>query len=192
MSPLLDAEAIYLAGAYAVQQARKAKAAALAAARAVKAAAARAARAVTKAVKTVARVAVTVGKAAYKVAGIQNIVSCVTDPSVAGCVQAGISLAMDVSVVANGGTDAAAVVGEEALEEGVVGAGEAAAEGAAEEGSAATEAGSTAPAAGDGVRFSLLSSWLSARCRVLSTMALTRTNRESGERSWGRLSCGGP
>ncbi|HET9173514.1 MAG TPA: RHS repeat-associated core domain-containing protein [Actinospica sp.] len=126
-------EALYLARAYAVQQARKAAAAALAAARALKKAAERAARAVVKAAKTVARAAVAVGEVAYKVTGIQSIVSCVTNPSVAGCVQAGISLVMDASLVATGGADAGAVAVEEAVTESTVAIGET----AAEEGAAA-------------------------------------------------------
>ena len=129
------AEAEYLAGAYAVQQARKAKAAALAAARAVKKAADRAGRAIAKAAKVVGRAAVAVGKVAYKVSGIQSMVSCATNPSVASCVQAGISLAMDVSMVATGGADAGAAVAEQAIAKTVEGAGEEAVESAAEEAS---------------------------------------------------------
>ena len=151
------AEAEYLAGAYAVQQARKARAAALAAARALKKAAARVSRAVAKAAKTVARAAVTVGKVVYKASGVQSIVSCATDPSVASCVEAGVSIVMDATVIATGGADAGAVAGLEAVEGSVVGAGEAAAEeaaeGAAEEGVAEAGEGASEAEASSGSKF---------------------------------------
>jgi hypothetical protein len=79
----------------------------------------------------VGRVATVVGKGIYKATGIQSMVSCATNPSVASCVEAGVSLVLDVSVIATAGTDSGAVVGAEALEEGAVGAGEAAAQAAA-------------------------------------------------------------
>jgi hypothetical protein len=112
------AEAESLAAAYAQQQARKAAAAARAAARALKrAAAARAARAVTKAAKTVARVAVTVGKVAYKLSGAQAIVSCVTNPNVTDCVEAGIAIVADASIIATGEADIGVVGAEAAVED---------------------------------------------------------------------------
>jgi len=117
-----QSEAEHLAEAYAVQQARKAAAAALAAARAVKRAAERAARALKKAAKAVAHVAVDVGKAAYKYSGAQSVVSCVTNPNVSSCVQAGLAVAMVVATVATGGgaavADAAVDVAADAAEEG--------------------------------------------------------------------------
>jgi hypothetical protein len=126
-------EAKNLASAYAAQQLRKAKAAALAAARALKKAAAKVGRAATKVAKVVGKVAVAAGKIAYQASGIQSIVSCVTDPTLSGCVQAAISVVQDASIVATGGADAGAVVAEEIAEESVVGAGEAVAEDATED-----------------------------------------------------------
>ena len=131
-------------GLYAIQQARKAAAAALAAARAAKRAAARAARAVAKAAKVVARAAVKVGKVAYKVSGVQSVVSCATHPTLAGCVQAGIAIVGDASLVATGGADAGAVV---AGEEFAASASEEVAEGVA--GTSAEGAGGSAAEAGE-------------------------------------------
>lgn len=141
-------EAKSLAGAYAAQQLRKAKEAALAAARALKKAAAKVGRAVTKVAKTVAKVAVAAGKIAYQASGIQSIVSCVTDPTLSGCVQAAISVVQDASIVATGGADAGAVVAEEIAEEGAVDAGEAVAEDATED-AVAEGAESTAKEGGE-------------------------------------------
>jgi hypothetical protein len=102
-----QSEAISLAGAYARQQARKAAALARAAARAVK----KAAKAVTH---TVARAAVVVAKAAYKYSGAQDVVSCVTDPTLSSCVKAAATVAL---VVATGGEGEIEVAAVDAAEE---------------------------------------------------------------------------
>lgn len=124
----LQAYAVSLAGAYALQQARKARAAALAAARAVKKAALRVGRAARSAVKAVGRVAATVGKAAYKLSGIPQMVACATKHDTGDCVEAGIAIVTDVSLVATGGADLGVVGAEAAVEEGIADAGAAALE----------------------------------------------------------------
>ena len=153
MANSYQAEAVYLAGAYAVQQARKAAAEALAAARAVKRAAERAARAVRKAVKVVARVAVTVGKAAYKLSGAQAVVSCATKHDATDCVEAGIAIVTDASIIATGGADIGVVGAEAVAEEGVVDAG--AAIGEQGVGAAAETAGAVAKTGEEGSKFDL-------------------------------------
>jgi hypothetical protein len=70
------------------------------------------ARAAKKAATVVRRVAVAAGKAVYKASGIQSAVSCVTDPSVASCVQAAVAgLAL---TIATGGAGAVVDVGLDA------------------------------------------------------------------------------
>jgi RHS repeat-associated protein len=138
-----QAEAESLAAAYARQVARELAAAARAAARAVKKAADRVARAVKSAAKVVAHAAVTVGKAVYKYSGAQNVVSCVTNPTLSSCVQAAITVA---AVVATGGeadveiaaVDAAEDAGVDAAEEGATAAAEDTAGDASEEAADAT------------------------------------------------------
>jgi hypothetical protein len=62
----------------------------------------------------VKRVAVTAGKAVYKASGIQSIVSCVTDPSLASCVQAAVAVVGVALTVATGGAGAVLDVGLDA------------------------------------------------------------------------------
>jgi RHS repeat-associated protein len=108
------AEAESLSEAYAAQVARELAAARAAALRAAKAAAARIARAAKKAVTVIKRAAVTAGKAIYKASGIQSIVSCVTNPSMASCVKAAIAVVGVALTVATGGLGAVADVGLDA------------------------------------------------------------------------------
>jgi RHS repeat-associated protein len=105
-----QAEAQSLASAYAAQVARQLAAMRAAAARALKKAAAHVGRALKTAAKAVGKAAVVVGKAAYKYSGAQSVVSCVTNPTLSSCVQAGIAVAMAVATVATGGGAAAAEV----------------------------------------------------------------------------------
>jgi RHS repeat-associated protein len=121
-------EATALARAYAVQEARKIAAAARAAKAALEKAKAQIERGAAKALQVAGSVGMTVLKVAYQASGLQSIVSCVTDPSVAGCVQAGISILTDLAVVGTAGAGAGVAVAEDALEEGAIDAGEAAAE----------------------------------------------------------------
>jgi RHS repeat-associated protein len=117
-----QAEAISLAAAYARQQAAKLAALARAAARA-------AARAIKKVAKTVAHAAVVVAKAAYKYSGAQDVVSCVTNPSLSSCAKAALTVAL---VAATGGEgevevaalDAAESAGTDVAEEGATAAAE--------------------------------------------------------------------
>ncbi|HEY1734571.1 MAG TPA: RHS repeat-associated core domain-containing protein, partial [Acidimicrobiales bacterium] len=107
-----DAEG--LAEAYAAQVARELAAARAAAERAAAKAAARIARAAKAAASVVKKVAVTAGKAVYKASGIQSIVSSVTDPSLASCVQAAVAVVGVALTVATGGAGAALDVGLDA------------------------------------------------------------------------------
>jgi RHS repeat-associated protein len=114
-----QAEATSLAAAYARQVARELAAAARAAARAVK-----------KAAKVAGRIAVVVAKAAYKYSGAQDIVSCVTNPTLSSCVKAALTVALVVGTLGEGevevvaidaaediGTDVAEDVGADAAED---------------------------------------------------------------------------
>ena len=184
-----QSEALYLAGAYALQQARKAKAAALAAARALKKAAAATGRALKKA----GHIAAAVGKVAYKLSGIQTMVSCVTDPSVAGCVEAGLALAADAVAVGTGGLGAVA----EGAAEGVV---ESAAEGVGEEAveeattEVASEAAGVAAKAGEGEGGSKLSGALQLGIGAASggfdNAMEARGAHEQGWQFWGTVMVG--
>ena len=102
-----DAVAAHLTAAYAAQEARKLKALAKAALRGLK-----------KAGHVIGRVAghaaVAVAKAAYKYSGAQDVVSCVTHPSLAGCAKAAMTVALTVGTDGLGGI--AAHVGEAGLE----------------------------------------------------------------------------
>jgi RHS repeat-associated protein len=109
-----EADAEGLSEAYAAQVARELAAARAAAERAAKEAAARVARAAKKAATVVKRVAVAAGKAVYKASGIQSIVSCVTDPSLASCVQAAVAVIGVALTIATGGAGAAVDVGLDA------------------------------------------------------------------------------
>jgi RHS repeat-associated protein len=109
-----EADAEALAEAYAEQVARELAAARAAAERAAAEAAARVARAAKTAATAVKRVAVTAGKAVYKASGIQSIVSCVTDPSLASCVQAAVAVIGVALTVATGGAGAVLDVGLDA------------------------------------------------------------------------------
>jgi RHS repeat-associated protein len=78
-------------------------------------------RVVKKAAKKLGRVAVAVGKAAYKYSGAQDVVSCVTNPTLAGCVKAAITVALVVGTAGEGevaeiGLNAAEHVGEDVAE----------------------------------------------------------------------------
>jgi pretoxin HINT domain-containing protein len=77
---------------------------------------------VKKAAKAVGRAAVVAAKAAYKYSGAQDVVSCVTDPTVAGCVKAAITVALVVGTAGEGevaeiGLNAAEHVGEDVAED---------------------------------------------------------------------------
>ena len=108
------ADAEGLSEAYAAQVARELAAARAAAERVAKEAAARVARAAKKAATVVKRVAVAAGKAVYKASGIQSVVSCVTDPSLASCVKAAVAIVGVALTVATGGAGAAVDVGLDA------------------------------------------------------------------------------
>jgi hypothetical protein len=140
-----EANAEGLSEAYAAQVARELAAARAAAERAAKEAAARVARAAKRAATVVKRVAVAAGKAVYKASGIQSIVSCVTDPSLASCVQAAVAVVGVALTVATGGAGAAVDVGLDAAADAATDVAVDAAEGASE--TAAEDAGAGAEAA---------------------------------------------
>jgi hypothetical protein len=111
------------------QEQRRLAALRAAAERAAKETAARAIRAV----KVVARVAVKVGKIAYKVSGVQSIVSCVTDPTLSSCLQAAVTVVMIAAIVATGGAAGVADAAEGAAESATESATKETAEATAEE-----------------------------------------------------------
>jgi RHS repeat-associated protein len=128
-----QAEAVALGVAYARQQARKLAALARAAARAVK-----------ETARVVAHAAVAVAKAAYKYSGAQDIVSCVTNPTLSSCVKAALTVAFVVATAGEGeaeviAIDAAEEAGTAVAEEGATAAVEEAGSAAAEEGATAAE-----------------------------------------------------
>ena len=125
-----------LAAAYARQEAHKIAKIAKATVRVLK-----------KAGHAVARAAVAVAKAAYKYSGAQDVVGCVTHPSLAGCAKAALTVALVVGTAGEGevaeiGLNAAEHVGEDVAEN--------AGEHAAEEvgGDAAEDAGKSCPIGG--------------------------------------------
>jgi RHS repeat-associated protein len=141
-----QAEASSLASAYYAQVARQLAALRAAAMRTIKKTAARIGSALKTAGKAIGKAAVIAGKAAYKYSGAQSVVSCVTNPTLSSCVQAGIAVAMVVATVATGGGAAAAEVAvdvaADAAEAGVADVAEAGATDAVEAGaSAATDEG---------------------------------------------------
>jgi hypothetical protein len=78
-------------------------------------------RVVKKAAKKLGRAAVAVGKAAYKYSGAQDVVSCVTNPTLAGCAKAALTVALTVGTAGEGevaeiGLNAAEHVGEDVAE----------------------------------------------------------------------------
>jgi hypothetical protein len=78
-------------------------------------------RVIKKAAKKIGRAAVAVGKAAYKYSGAQDVVSCVTNPTLAGCVKAAITVALTVGTAGEGevaeiGLNAAEHAGENIAE----------------------------------------------------------------------------
>jgi hypothetical protein len=88
--------------------------------------------ALKRAAKAVGRAAVAVAKAAYKYSGAQDVVSCVTHPSLAGCAKAALTVALTVGTAGEGeavevglnvaehaGEDVAENAGEHVAEEGV-------------------------------------------------------------------------
>jgi RHS repeat-associated protein len=105
-----DAEAKALSSAYLAQEKRRLAIMKAAAERAVK----KAAASTWRGIKTAGRVAVKVGKIAYKVSGIQNVVSCVTDPTLSSCLQAALTVAMVAATVATGGAAGVAEVAADA------------------------------------------------------------------------------
>ena len=101
-----------LAAAYAKQEAHKIAKIAKATVRALK-----------KAGHVVARAAKAVAKAAYKYSGAQDVVGCVTHPSLAGCAKAALTVALTVGTAGEGeiaeiGLNAAEHAGEDLAEEG--------------------------------------------------------------------------
>jgi hypothetical protein len=88
----LSAVAAALAAAYARQMAAKARALARATVRVLK-----------KVAKKIGHAVVAVAKAAYKISGAQDIVSCVTDPSLGSCVQAALTVALTIGTDGLGG-----------------------------------------------------------------------------------------
>ena len=102
-----------LAAAYAKQEAHKLAKIAKATVRALK-----------KAGHAVARAAKAVAKAAYKYSGAEDVVGCVTHPSLAGCAKAALTVALTVGTAGEGeiaeiGLNAAEHAGEDIAEEGV-------------------------------------------------------------------------
>ena len=102
-----------LAAAYARQEAHKLAKIAKATVRALK-----------KAGHAVARAAKAVAKAACKYSGAQDVVGCVTHPSLAGCAKAALTVALTVGTAGEGeiaeiGLNAAEHAGEDLAEEGV-------------------------------------------------------------------------
>jgi len=128
-------EAVSLAAAYARQVAAEIAAAARAAAQAAARAAARLRAAARRAARVAARAAVVVAKAAYKYSGAQDVVSCVTDPTLSSCAKAAVTVAL---VAATGGEGEIEIAAADAAED----AGTAAAEDAGE--SAAADTGGDA------------------------------------------------
>jgi RHS repeat-associated protein len=119
-----DAAFRSLAAAYAKQEARKLAKIAKATVRVLK-----------KIGHAVKRATVAVAKAAYKYSGAQDVVSCVTHPSLAGCAKAALTVALTVGTAGEGevaeiGLNAAEHVGEDVAEN--------AGEHAAEEGAGST------------------------------------------------------
>ena len=113
-----------LAAAYARQEAHKIAKIAKATVRVLK-----------KAGHAIGRAAVAVAKAAYKYSGAQDVVGCVTHPSLAGCAKAALTVALTVGTAGEGevaeiGLNAAEHAGEDIAEQ----AGAHAAEGAGSEG----------------------------------------------------------
>jgi len=90
----------------------------------------------------IGHVAKVVAKAVYKYSGVQDVVSCVTDPTVAGCAKAAVTVAL---VAATGGEGEIEVAGAEAAEDAGADAAEDAASDAAgdEAGQACTIGGSS-------------------------------------------------
>jgi hypothetical protein len=100
-------------------------------------------RVLKKAGHAIGRAAVAVAKAAYKYSGAQDVVSCVTHPTLAGCAKAALTVAL---VVGTAGEGEVAEIGLNAAEH----VGEDVAEHAAEEvgGDAAEDAGKSCPIGG--------------------------------------------
>ena len=97
-----DAIAGQLAKEYAAELARKAAKIADAAKRVIK-----------KVAKKIGKAAVKVAKVAYKASGAQDVVSCVTNPTLGECVKAAVNVAL---VVGTGGEGAVAEVGVDVAE----------------------------------------------------------------------------
>ena len=127
-------QAKQLATAFAHEVVRKVKAIAHAVKRAVK-----------KAAKVLGHAAKVVAKAVYKYSGAQDVVSCVTDPTLAGCAKAVATVAL---VAATGGEGELEVAGVEAAEDAGTEVAEHAAGDAAGEDAAGDASSDSCPAAG--------------------------------------------
>jgi len=109
-----EAAAEALQSAYVPQVARELAAAKAAVARAAARAASRVERAAKTAGSVIKKAATTAGKAIYKASGIQSIVSCVTNPNLASCVRAAVTVVGLALTIATGGLSVGVEVGVDA------------------------------------------------------------------------------
>jgi RHS repeat-associated protein len=109
-----EAAAEALQAAYVAQVARELAAARAAVARAAARAASRVVRAAKTAGSVIKKAATTAGKAIYKASGIQSIVSCVTNPNLASCVRAAVTVVGLALTIATGGLSVGVEVGVDA------------------------------------------------------------------------------